>query len=340
MASIWIPPNQFAAFLGERIGFKSGLALSREEIIDHLDASNPIAPVIASLSDEPIRLRSNEIEDAFQILLHRLGCLEKPFVGHGPTLLDLKYMAHPEKHALFEQILELLGSLHFDKGARTLNEGFDKHQFYEVVATSLPSGALDIAVELIELIELSERASPWDWITARQFDWKEPLDLCSLFASESLSAMYGSFIDQRFIDYLSANFEKIDEINWRKFEALTAEFFIRNGYRVDIGSGRNDGGIDIRAWSAGSLINEPPAILIQCKRQKEKVGKVIVKSLWADVVDENATSGLIVTSSSLLPGADAVRRARSYPIDVADRSTVRSWIEQLKSPGKGIFLGW
>ncbi len=339
MATIWTPPNQFAAFLGERIGFKSGLALSREEIIEHLTPSNPIASVISSLSDEPVRLRSNEILDAFQILLHRLGCLGTPFVGHGPTLLDIKYQADPVKHDLFEQVLALLGSLHFDKGHRSL-EGFDKRQFFEIVRASLPFGALELAVELVDLIELSERASPWAWQPARQVDWREPLDLQALFASESLSGMHGSFIDQRFIDYLSANFEKIGEIHWRKFEALTAEFFARNGYRVDIGPGRNDGGIDVRVWASGTLATDPPAILIQCKRQKAKIDKVIVKALWADVVNEGATSGLIVTSSSLSPGADTVRRARSYPIDVADRSTVRGWIEQLKSPGRGIFFGW
>jgi restriction system protein len=152
--------------------------------------------------------------------------------------------------------------------------------------------------------------------------------------------MYGSFFDQRFINYLSANFEKIGEIHWRQFEALAAEFFVRSGYEVDSGPGRIDGGIDIRVWKAKSLATDPPAMLVQCKRQKEKIGKVIVKALWADVVDEGASSGLIVTSSTLSPGADTVRRARSYPIHVAARATLRSWVEQLRNPGKGIFFGW
>jgi restriction system protein len=222
---------------------------------------------------------------------------------------------------------------------RLLKRVKSKEHFFEKVSLTLPSGATPIAIELIELIELSERASPWKWYDDRKIAWKDTLDLKELFSSESIDATHGTFFDQRFIDYLSANFDRIDNINWRKFEGLAAEFFVRSGYTVDVGPGRNDGGIDIRAWNLGSTPTDPSLILIQCKRQKDKVGKTVVKALWADVVDENATSGLVVTSSTLAPGADAVRRARSYPIEVADRSTLKDWLFQLKTPGTGIFLG-
>lgn len=339
MGTIWIPPNQFAAFFGDRIGFKSGLALTREEIVEHIGKTDPIALAIASMSDEPMALRTDEIVDAFQVLLHRLGCLKQSFVGHGPTLLDFKYQADTDKHNLFTHILSILGSYHFDNGKHALSDGFDKAAFYELIQTSLPGEAFAIAVELVELIELGERASPWDWFPARQVNWQTTLELRDLFASESLSTMYGSFFDQRFINYLSENFAKISAINWRKFEGLAAEFFVRRGYEVDIGPGRNDGGIDIRVWKSNSLTSDPPAILVQCKRQKEKIGKVVVKALWADVIDEFAESGLIVTSSTIAPGADTVRHARAYPIQIADRATLKNWIEELRIPGKGIFLG-
>ena len=334
-----MPANQFAAFFGERAGFKSGLALTREEIVEHLGTEDPVSPAILSLADEPIPLRAHEIEDAFQRLLHRLGCIDSDFVGHGPTLLDIKYQADPERHQYFEQVLRLLGETHFDKGKFALGDGFDKDAFYALVAAQLPHAAGAIAFELVELIERSERASPWDWYSARHVEWEDLVQLRGLFTSESLVTQHGAFLDQRFIDYLAANFLRIEDMNWRKFEGLAAEFFTRSGYFVDIGPGRNDGGVDVRAWKPGAQLIEPPVVLIQCKRQKEKVGKVVVKALWADVVEENATSGLIVTSSALTPGADTVRRARGYPIQVADRSTLRAWLDQMRTPGKGIVLG-
>jgi restriction system protein len=339
MGTIWIPPNQFAAFIGDRLGFKSGLALTREEIIDNLDGYGSIAASIAQYSDEPTPLRADEIEDAFQLLLHRLGVQNQKFVGHGPTLLNLKYQNDTEKYHILESVLSLLGSYHFDKGRRALSDGFDRAGFFAQVEAALSADAISIAAELVDLIESSERASLWDWFPARQTNWKQTVELKELFESESLTPMYGTFIDQRFVNYLSQNFEKIEKINWRKFEGLAAEYFSRNGYEVDIGPGRNDGGIDIRVWKANATKTAPPTILIQCKRQKEKIAKVVLKALWADVVDEKAESGLIVTSSTISPGADEVRYARSYPIQVADKFTLRKWLDQLRTPGTGIFLG-
>jgi restriction system protein len=80
-------------------------------------------------------------------------------------------------------------------------------------------------------------------------------------------------------------------------------------------------------------------MLVQCKRQKAKIEKVVVKALWADVVAEGAESGLIVTTSSLSPGSANICKARAYPIEQANRETLKTWIQQMKTPGEGVFLG-
>jgi restriction system protein len=72
-------------------------------------------------------------------------------------------------------------------------------------------------------------------------------------------------------------------------------------------------------------------ILVQCKRQKAKIEKALVKSVYADVLEEKAKSGLIVTTSVLSPGAEATRTARNYPIEATDRTTLRTWLEKLRS---------
>ena len=64
--------------------------------------------------------------------------------------------------------------------------------------------------------------SPWGLY--REIDWKDIIKLKGLFASNSLETSHGMFIDQRYIDYLGPNFNKIEDIHWRKFEALTCEF--------------------------------------------------------------------------------------------------------------------
>jgi restriction system protein len=161
-----------------------------------------------------------------------------------------------------------------------------------------------------------------------------------LFRSESLTTFYGTFFDQRFIDYLAREFEAIDRINWRKFEGLVGEYFHREGFVVTLGPGRGDEGVDARIWPKDAdAASRPPAMLVQCKRQQENVSKVVLKALYADVLHEKAESGLIVTTSALSPGAKKVRSVRSYPIKDADRSALRTWIAQMRSPGSGVFLG-
>lgn len=194
----------------------------------------------------------------------------------------------------------------------------------------------NMAIELIEDLITYQYRNPWGGLETS--DWKNIIDLKDLFESEGLEAFYGKFLDQRYIDFLNRNFDSIDQMHWRKFEQLSAEFLDREGYRVDLGPGRGDDGVDVRAWPKDGAAGTPPAIIVQCKRQKASVEKVVVKSVYADVLHEKATSGLIVTTSRLSPGAAQTADVRHYPIEVADRNTLRNWLEQLHTPGTGVIL--
>jgi len=336
----WITTNTtFRSFLSDRIGYKSGLALNNSEMIELLDKGSPLIDIFKNSKEEVVRIRTHNIENAFQRILYRLGVTSKEFVGHAPTLLDLEFMHSPNQRVLLKKVLKFLGDTHFNQGKKSIFDSFDEDRFYENIQIDLGSEALKIGRRLVTLTKENEEASPWDWLSARVTEWKSPIELKMLFKSESLDAMYGNFIDQRYINYLASNTAQLSSMHWRKFEALTAEYFERKGYRVDIGAGRNDGGIDVRVWSAHSNPNDPPVQLVQCKRTKSKIDKVLVKSLWADVVDENAKGGLIVTTSAFLPGAREVCKVRNYPIREANRETVIQWLNELKKTGKGVFMG-
>jgi restriction system protein len=153
-----------------------------------------------------------------------------------------------------------------------------------------------------------------------------------------LQAFYSVRSERLLMEQLDYNllYRWFDKINWRKFEGLTAEYFDRQGFQVDVGPGRNDDGVDVRIWPSDESPGGPPAIIVQCKRQRETIKKVIVKSLYADIVHAAAKSGLIVTTSKLSPGARAVCSARRYPIVEADRDTVWTWIVEMRKPGLGM----
>lgn len=329
----------FKSFLSDRIGYKSGLALTTTEMVELLADNDPLALILKEQSEELVRIRTDHIEDTFQIMLHRLGVTNKDFVGHAPTILDIELMHPPGKRVLFKEVLALLGKTYFDQDKHSIFDNFNEDEYYKTIQSTLGIEALEIAHRLVALTKESEEASPWDWLLARTTEWKSPIELKNLFESESLSAMYGTFLDQRYINYLASNTEKLSEIHWRKFEALTAEYFERSGYKVQIGPGRNDGGIDIRVWNEASSLSQPPIQLIQCKRTKSKIDKVLVKSLWADVTDEKAKGGIIVTTSSFSPGARDICKVRNYPIREANRKTVIQWLTELRNTDRGVFMG-
>jgi len=172
--------------------------------------------------------------------------------------------------------------------------------------------------------------SPWSPQTRRDFG--DRAELRALFESEQLPTTLDMFFDQRFIDFLHSNPDQLSSMHWRQFEGLIGERLRRAGLRVEIGPGRNDDGVDVRAWDGSALL------LVQCKREKTKISKVVVKALAADIAFEGATAGLVVTSSSWSPGARETVSARGYPIIEAGRETVTAWLNLLRTPVAGAWL--
>lgn len=88
-------------------------------------------------------------------------------------------------------------------------------------------------------------------------------------------------------------------------------------------------------WPSEEASNGPALLIVQCKRQKADVEKIVVKGLWADMSEYGASRGLIATTSSLAPGASNTIRARKYGIDVADGTAIPLWLETMQTPWTG-----
>jgi restriction system protein len=337
--AIWTTRGQLVSSTGEIVGHKSGLALTREQVGSML--ADSYASVWNGPDEAMLRIRPEEYEEIVAIVLHGAGNIPDPYAVPFGIRLHRKYMPTPELFQIFCDVLALFPdfvkegmALAEQKGTKTL----DPTPFVEQAQSRHGLDGARMALELLEDAIACQHRSPWD--TFRRIEWNQVADLEDLFRSESLETKYGTFFDQRFIDYLAENFDDIGSINWRKFEGLTCEFFERLGFRVDIGPGRNDEGIDARMWPKGQEKDMPPAMIVQCKRQKKKVDKVVVKALWADVVSEGAQSGLVVTTSALSPGARRVCSARGYEIAEANRGTLKKWLEALRTPQTGIITGY
>ncbi|KQN96945.1 restriction endonuclease [Paenibacillus sp. Leaf72] len=335
MGAIWITRGVIVRQTSEMIGYKAGLALTREEFDDIMPKD--FRELWLGDDEDLLRIRSEEYDGLIAELLYKLGNISSPDILPNVTL-SKKYMK-TSSYTLYADILK--GWTEFlrkwmNQNKKSVNKEIDPSSFLKNVITKHGLPGLEMAMEIIDTMMIQQHISPYS--SVRSVEWTDTTELASLFKSRSLETQYGAFFDQRFIDYLGQNFNRISDIHWRKFEGLTCEFFERHGYYVEIGPGSNDGGIDARAWLKDPNSDGPPAILIQCKRRKDMVESGVVKALYADVIHENASRGLIVTSSRLSPSADEVRIARGYPVDQVDRSTLKKWIEVMRTPGTGIFM--
>lgn len=330
-------PRVLADGLSETAGYKAGLALSVEELCDHLSGTR-YPDIIVDSEVYGTRLRSEEFEELFYKLLHRIGYLKEEY--HGMAYESAKLFHKYRKVGKLDEfegastLFNTLWMKGIEEASRKRSKSIDPTKIVVECKKRFGSIGLEIAIARIEILHRATTLNPHS--VCRATEWQNPIELQKLFSGSNGSPEAGKFIDQRFIDYLSVNSGRLPQIHWRKFEELTAEFFHREGYKVEIGPGSNDDGVDVRAWNSGSSTTDKPLFIAQCKRQKDKINRVIVKGLHADVQYEGAEYGVIVTTSELSPAAKSTVQARGYSIHAVERDGVEKWLSTLRSPGTGI----
>lgn len=331
MGAMVFAPEVLADSLAETAGYKAGLALSLAELCKHLPED---CELIQASEQGFVRIRSEEYDDIFYRLLHRIGHSAEQYDGDS-TGIGLYHRYKDHHLAEYQGVLEIFIKVIPEAMRAAQHAGtklLDPRPFVLACKEKYGQVGFEIALGKIQAMIKSQNLSPHSG--HRYVDWVAPRKLAELFSGGSGAPEVGRFIDQRYIDYLSNNEVALSEMHWRKFEELTAEYFHRDGYRVELGPGSNDDGVDVRVWTPGN--DDNPHIIVQCKRQKAKVEKVVVKGLHSDVEFEGADFGLIVTSSELSPGARSIATARGYRIGEVNRDSLRQWLEQLRTPGTGI----
>ncbi|GAB4062234.1 hypothetical protein GCM10028811_29920 [Uliginosibacterium sediminicola] len=280
-----------------------------------------------------VRVRAEEYENLFFTLLERIGHTDTRHNG----IFDLYDLLDQLKQKHGEQFVTTLTKIQTQSlFSRLDNVGpIDPFPIIEAARKKLgPQGGLAM-MEIFDMHQRINELSPYT--SERYVQWDDVIPLDGLYERPSNKANHGEFIDQRFIDYLAANVAQLYEMHWRRFEELIAEYFHRIGYKVELGPGQNDDGVDIRVWRPeenGQGVGQ--LHIVQCKRQRDKIEKVVVKGLYADVMHENAAWGVIVTTSSLAKGAKKTIEARGYPIQEVDGNKVAEWLTTLRTPGTGI----
>lgn len=334
MGSFSVTGRQLAGMMAELIGTKLGLAVTTEDLEEAVRAQD-LSDLWPDDYDALYRYRAEDFEELTLGVLHTFGDPEADHVRQSPlaTMSILNEFGDaPQTMAILDAVIQGLPCLR-DPSADGI---IDPRRLVDAItAEHGPSGGL-IAVRMLQEINARVFTSPWSQVSRQDFD--SILPLRNLFTSENLPTALGVFFDQRFIDFLHANLDQVAAINWRQFEGLVAEWLRRDGLHVELGPGRKDEGIDIRAWDSDAPTDDPALLLVQCKRIASKVDKVVVKALAADVMYEGAARGLVATTSTWSPGARATVQARGYPVDEANRDTIRRWLHSMRTVGAGPWM--
>lgn len=148
---------------------------------------------------------------------------------------------------------------------------------------------------------------------------------------EFLKGQIDLVVDRRVLEYFFSHPDQIySSLNPRQFEEFVADILSKLGYIVRVSPIGADEGIDI--YAERNHIIGAELVLVQCKHYQHsvKVSRPVVQQLKANVFDKNASSGLVVTTSSFTkPAWDYINQAK-YRLAGADHQKLQEWLAYIK----------
>jgi hypothetical protein len=134
-------------------------------------------------------------------------------------------------------------------------------------------------------------------------------------------------------EHFAQNSETLKNLHWRQFEEILDSIFRNQGFRTELGSGGNDGGVDIRLYQSDSI---PEIVtLVQAKKY---VGMPIkleaVAALTGIAQMERASHALFATTSRYQPRARQFARNTQGRVDLptlelVDSERIQEWCASL-----------
>ncbi|MCH7726621.1 MAG: restriction endonuclease [Planctomycetes bacterium] len=146
----------------------------------------------------------------------------------------------------------------------------------------------------------------------------------------STASIWYPDVEREMLDYFRSNPPAMREMAPRKFEELIGAIFRNQGFSVELTPTTRDGGFDVVAVRRDNFTGDHH-YLIECKRyaEKTKVGVDIVRSLYGVLSDENATKGVIVTTSYFTGPARAFAEDNRKRLSLNDYDALVTWLDHL-----------
>lgn len=139
-----------------------------------------------------------------------------------------------------------------------------------------------------------------------------------------------SKISEELTSHLLKNPKAMHEFSPQKFEELVAYIMEKHGYEVTLTQQSKDGGIDIYALKNegfGDILT-----IVDCKKYSDKnpVGVAAVRGMYGTLQVENASHGMIATTSRFTRGANEMAQDYNYQLSLKNHADILQWIQQTK----------
>jgi restriction system protein len=229
---IWFNSGTLIPSISEIVGYKSGLALTRQEVLNSIPDEDT-ATLVSESDRALVTLRAEELQEILIDILYRIGNIASPNYEWPTDELFRKYKRDSRRRKIARQVVDQFIEFMSSPSERNRSDPVDTTGFLMLVAKTHGVSGVRIAFEFLKIVRNFLHLDPFTKF--RSVNWKDTAQLSDLFESESLTTQYGQFFDQRYLNYLGENFDAVDKINWRKFEGLTGEFFARLGFNVNLG---------------------------------------------------------------------------------------------------------
>jgi restriction system protein len=137
-------------------------------------------------------------------------------------------------------------------------------------------------------------------------------------------------VDKRFVDQadvlsgLDAR-PNLMELSPTEFEGLVSNLFGKMGLETKLTRSSKDGGVDVVAFDTRPILGGK--VVIQAKRYRHTVGVSAVRDLYGTMVNEGASKGIIVTTSSY--GPDSYEFAKDKPLELIDGGGLLYLLDQV-----------
>lgn len=134
-------------------------------------------------------------------------------------------------------------------------------------------------------------------------------------------------VHHELFQYFSEDPKSLERMNWREFEFLIYELFRRQDYKVELGPGQGDGGIDMTLLQTDPIGDIMTAVQVKRYHPSLPIKLQAVQALHGAAVANRFQRSTFVTTSRYLPSARKFAQRENVCMDLFLSNDVIQWCE-------------